>query len=336
MTPLSCTSIQPYASGNAYMAPFSARSTTVPTFAHQHRPAARSRPRALTSAPMTFSIVARSEDGSHLGVAVASKFLAVGAAVPAADVRAGAIATQALANLAYRPDGLDLLRAGMDAAETVAKLTADDEGRDDRQLGIVDMNGGASTFTGVDCVPWAGGTAGTTSSGSAYAVQGNILAGPQVVDAVIAAWEASDPQRGFHHRLVDALLAGDLAGGDSRGRQSAAVFVVTPKGGYGGTNDVLVDLRVDDHSHPIPELQRLMDIRDMLFGDVDIDACLPLTGEIADEVSQRLASLGRTDGDVEKSLNIWADIENLEERMVPGHIDPVVLGHLRALTGSSS
>jgi uncharacterized Ntn-hydrolase superfamily protein len=284
---------------------------------------------------MTFSIVARSEDGSRLGVAVASKFLAVGSAVPAADVHAGAIATQALANLAYRPDGLALLRTGLSADEVVAKLTGDDQGRDDRQLGIVDIHGGASSFTGPACVPWAGGRAGTTSSGSAYAVQGNILAGAQVVEAVIDSWEASDPQEAFHHRLVAALLAGDLVGGDSRGRQSAAVFVVTPAGGYGGTSDVEVDLRVDDHPDPIPELSRLIGIRDMLFGDVDLDACLPLTGALAEEVARRLASLGRVGDDLEQTLNIWADIENLEERMVPGQIDPIVLGHLRALTGGA-
>jgi hypothetical protein len=114
------------------------------------------------------------------------------------------------------------------------------------------------------------------------------------------------------------------------------VFVVTPGGGYGGTNDVLVDLRVDDHLDPIPELQRLMAIRDMLFGDVDLDACVPLTGAVADEVRERLAALGRTGDDVEKTLIIWADIENLEERMVPGQIDPIVLGHLRALTDRPS
>ncbi len=290
----------------------------------------------LTSSTMTFSIVARSEDGSKLGVAVASKFLAVGAAVPAAEVAAGAIATQALANLAYRPDGLALLRDGLDAQATVDNLTGNDPGRDDRQLGIVDSHGGSSTFTGIDCVPWAGGTAGTTQGGSAYAVQGNILTGPQVVDAVVSAWCAGDPTRDFHHRLVDALLAGDLAGGDARGRQSAAVFVVTPGGGYGGTNDVLVDLRVDDHADPIPELVRLIGIRDMLFGDVDLDACVPLTGAIADEVRDRLAILGRSEDDVERALIIWADIENLEERMVPGQIDPIVLGHLRALTGGTA
>jgi len=285
---------------------------------------------------MTFSIVARSEDGSHLGVAVASKFLAVGSAVPAAEVSAGAIATQALANLAYRPDGLTLLRAGASAEAAVATLTGDDPGRDDRQLGIVDSFGGASSFTGVSCVPWAGGRAGTTSGGSAYAVQGNILAGPQVVEAVIDAWEKSDPSTPFHHRLVRALLAGDLVGGDSRGRQSAAVYVVTPKGGYGGTSDVQVDLRVDDHPDPIPELLRLIGIRDMLFGHVDLDACLPLDGELAQEVRVRLASLGRVGDDVEKSLIIWADMENLEERMVPGLIDPIVLTHLRALTDGAS
>lgn len=281
---------------------------------------------------MTFSIAARSEDGSRLGVAVASKFLAVGAAVPAVEVNAGAIATQALANLAYRPDGLALLHSGLRAEEVVTSLTSADSGRDDRQLGIVDGLGGASTFTGSACVPWAGGRAGTTTGGSAYAVQGNILTGPEVVDAVVASWEQSDPATPFHHRLLAALLAGDLAGGDSRGRQSAAVYVVTPSGGYGGTSDVEVDLRVDDHPEPIPELARLIGIRDMLFGEVDLDACLPLTGSLADEVAQRLATLGRVGDDVETTLNIWADIENLEERMVPGQIDPIVLSHLRALT----
>jgi uncharacterized Ntn-hydrolase superfamily protein len=285
---------------------------------------------------MTFSIVARSEDGSHLGVAVASKFLAVGSAVPAAEVSAGAIATQALANLAYRPDGLALLRAGASAGAAVATLTGQDDGRDDRQLGIVDSHGGTASFTGIACVPWAGGRAGTTAGGSAYAVQGNILAGPQVVEAVIETWEKSDARTPFHHRLVQALAAGDLVGGDSRGRQSAAVYVVTPKGGYGGTSDVEVDLRVDDHPDPIPELSRLIAIRDMLFGHVDLDACLPLTGELAEEVQRRLASVGQVGDDVEKSLIIWADIENLEERMVPGQIDPIVLAHLRSLTDGTS
>ncbi len=282
---------------------------------------------------MTFSIVARSEDGSQLGVAVASKFLAVGAAVPAAAVGAGAIATQAMANLAYRPDGLALLAGGEDAEAVVARLTAADALAEHRQVGVVDDRGGAATFTGPECFAWAGGTSGTTRAGSAYAVQGNILAGPQVVDEIEASWRGSDPSLPFRHRLLDALRAGDLAGGDSRGRQSAALLVVTPGGGYGGGSDVLVDLRVDDHDDPVPELVRLLGIRDLLFERPDPAQCLPLEGDLADETRRRLGDLGHHQPDVEVALASWAGIENLEERMVPGRIDPLVLDHLRSLTG---
>jgi len=281
---------------------------------------------------MTFSIVARSEDGSQLGVAVASKFLAVGAAVPAAAVGAGALATQALANLAYRPDGLHLLSQGGDAASTVAALTSNDPDREHRQVGVVDDHGGASTFTGEECFPWAGGTTGTTRGGSAYAIQGNILTGPEVVESVEATWRQADPSTPFRHWLLEALLAGDRAGGDSRGRQSAALLVVTPGGGYGGGSDVLVDLRVDDHPDPVPELVRLLGIRDLLFERPDPTTCLPLEGELADEVRRRLSSLGHADLDLDAALASWSGIENLEERMVPRRIDPLVLDHLRALT----
>jgi uncharacterized Ntn-hydrolase superfamily protein len=281
---------------------------------------------------MTFSIVARSEDGSELGVAVASKFLAVGAAVPAAQVGAGAIATQAMANLAYRPRGLSLLAAGGEAHDVLTTLLTEDDGHEHRQAGIVDARGGAATFTGAACFPWAGGVSGVTGGGSSYAIQGNILTGPEVVDAVEHSWRGSDATRPFRHRLLDALLAGDRAGGDSRGRQSAALLVVTPGGGYGGGSDVLVDLRVDDHPNPVPELVRLLGLRDLLFERPDPAACLPLEGDVADEVRRRLAALGHPGVDLTAALEGWAGIENLEERMVPGRIDPLVLDHLRALT----
>ncbi|MDA8436804.1 MAG: DUF1028 domain-containing protein [Actinomycetales bacterium] len=285
---------------------------------------------------MTFSIVARSEDGSELGVAVASKFLAVGAAVPAAEVGAGAVATQAMANLAYRPRGLALLAAGGDARDVLTTLLSQDEAHEHRQAGIVDARGGAATFTGEACFPWAGGTSGVTRAGSAYAIQGNILTGPEVVDSVEHAWRQADVARPFRHRLLDALLAGDRAGGDSRGRQSAALLVVRPGGGYGGGSDVLVDLRVDDHPDPVPELVRLLAIRDLLFERPDPADCLPLEGDVADEVRRRLAALGHTEFDVAAALEGWAGIENLEERMVPGRIDLLVLDHLRTLTGGAA
>jgi uncharacterized Ntn-hydrolase superfamily protein len=283
---------------------------------------------------MTFSIVARSEDGSQLGVAVASKFLAVGAVVPGADPGAGAVATQAMANLTYVPEGLALLAGGADATATVATLTGRDADAEHRQVGVVDSAGGAATFTGDACFPWAGGVTGTTGAGSAYAIQGNILTGPEVVEAVERTWREADPQTPFRHRLVAALLAGDRAGGDSRGRQSAALLVVTPGGGYGGGSDVLADLRVDDHPDPVPELARLLDIRDLLFERPDPEDCLPLEGTVADEVRGLLAGLGHTDPDLDRALSDWSGVENLEERLVQGRIDPLVLEHLRTVAAS--
>ncbi|HVB26657.1 MAG TPA: DUF1028 domain-containing protein, partial [Mycobacteriales bacterium] len=195
---------------------------------------------------MTFSIVARSADGSAWGVAVASKFLAVGAAVPAAAAGVGALATQAWANLGYRPDGLALLRAGRSADQTLAALTEADEGRETRQAGIVDAAGTAATFTGSECHPWAGGV-----FGPGYAIQGNILLGAEVVEAMERSWRDSAPDAPLGRRLLAALSSGDRAVGDRRGRQSAALLVVTAGGGYGGGSDVLIDLRVDDHPAPV-------------------------------------------------------------------------------------
>lgn len=266
---------------------------------------------------MTFSIVGRL--GDALGVAVASKFLAVGAAVPAAEAEVGAVATQAFANLAYRADGLDLLRNGATATDAVEALTGADSERDQRQLGIVDASGGAATFTGTACHDWAGGR-----SGDGYAVQGNILTGPEVVDAMERAW--LEGRGDLADRLLAALAAGDEAGGDRRGRQSAALLVVRRGAGYGGLGDVEVDLRVDDHAAPVTELTRLLDLHRLYFGKPDPESLLDLTGALATEVEQRLAALGFA------TLDDWAGVENYEERMVPGRIDPVVLAKLREAT----
>jgi uncharacterized Ntn-hydrolase superfamily protein len=273
---------------------------------------------------MTFSIVARSADGSAHGVAVASKFLAVGAAVPAAEADVGALATQSYANLAYRPQGLALLRTGVSAAGAVAGLTAADDGRAQRQVGVVGASGDGATFTGDDCHAWAGGVAG-----DGYAIQGNILTGPQVVAAMEAVWRADPDQPRLAVRLLAALRAGDGAGGDRRGRQSAALLVVAKGQGYGGTSDVLVDLRVDDHPDPVAELARLLDVHELLFGRPDPAALLDLTGDLAAEVRERLAARGHRADDLDAALADWAGVENFEERMVPGRIDPLVLDQLR-------
>jgi len=276
---------------------------------------------------MTFSIVARSADGRSHGVAVASKFLAVGAAVPAAAADVGALATQSYANLAYRPQGLALLSTGVPADAVVAGLTAADSGREQRQLGVVGPTGDGATYTGSGCHAWAGGLAG-----DGFAVQGNILTGPEVVADMAAAFTASAGESSLARRLLVALRAGDVAGGDRRGRQSAALLVVAKGLGYGGTSDVVVDLRVDDHPDPVVELARLLDLHTLYFGQADPADLLPLEGELADEVRQRLAARGHTnEADLDAALADWAGIENLEERVVAGRIDPLVLAHLRAL-----
>ena len=273
---------------------------------------------------MTFSIVARSVDGSAHGVAVASKFLAVGAAVPAAAAGVGAIATQSYANLAYRPQGLALLETGVPATGVVAGLTAADDGRDQRQLGVVATTGDGATFTGAGCHAFAGGV-----TGDGFAIQGNILTGPEVVEAMRDAWLGSDRYAPLARRLHAALLAGDRAGGDRRGRQSAALLVVAKGQGYGGTSDVAADLRVDDHADPVVELGRLLDLHALYFDRPDPAALLDLVGDLAAEVRTRLAGLGHA-GELDTALADWAGIENLEERMVPGRIDPLVLAHLRS------
>ena len=265
---------------------------------------------------MTFSVVGR--QGDALGVAVASKFLAVGSAVPAAEAGVGAVATQSYANLAYRPDGLAMLRDGRSAAETLDALTGADAERDSRQAGVVDASGRSATFTGTGCHDWAGGR-----SGPDYAVQGNILVGPEVVDAMERAWAAGTGAGDLGDRLLATLAAGDEAGGDRRGRQSAALLVVRPGSGYGGQGDVEVDLRSDEHPAPVSELRRMLDLHRLYFGTPDPATLLDLDGELAEEVRRRLGDLGFP------TLADWAGVENYEERLVDGRIDPLVLAKLR-------
>lgn len=278
---------------------------------------------------MTYSIVARSADGTALGVAVASKFLAAGAAVPAALAGVGAVATQSYANLAYRPQALALLGTGTAAAETVRALIAGDAGPvGHRQVGVVGASGDGATYTGAQCHDWAGGVAG-----DGYAVQGNMLAGSAVVTDMEAAWLTGTDDPRLAYRLLAALTAGDRAGGDRRGRQSAALLVVAQGMGYGGTSDVVVDLRVDDHPDPVTEMARLLRMHTLYFERPDPATLIPLDGAAGAEVRERLAAAGHAAGptaaDLDEALASWAGIENLEERVVAGAIDPLVLAHLR-------
>jgi uncharacterized Ntn-hydrolase superfamily protein len=202
----------------------------------------------------TFSIVGFDPETGDLGVAVASKFLAVGSVVPWAEAGVGAIATQAYANVTYGPEGLDLMDSGKDANQALDLLLKGDEDRQERQVGIVDAAGRSATFTGKDCNAWAGGKAGKF-----YACQGNILVGEETVEAMADAFQQAEGE--LAERLLAALRAGEEAGGDSRGKQSAAILVVREGGGYLGLNDRYVDLRVDDHTDPVGKLARLLDLQ---------------------------------------------------------------------------
>jgi len=296
---------------------------------------------------VTFSIAAVSDDGQWLGVAVASRVLAVGRAVPAAAVGAGAVATQALCNMTYRPRGIELLRGGLSAAEVVASLTGDDPGRDHRQVGIVAYQGTSASHTGKDCLPWAGGV-----TGPGYAIQGNILAGPYVVAAIERAWLAAAPAEPFARRLVSALLAGDRAGGDKRGRQSAGILVVTPDGaheagrnqGHFDVNDEHTSLRVDDHADPVFELARLVALRDVSLATRGSGEVAVLEGQLLAEVAVLLDRLGHRPAAVDAAavttaLHSWAFTEDLDERLdaddlAADQIDLVVLHYLRYRAGA--
>jgi uncharacterized Ntn-hydrolase superfamily protein len=220
----------------------------------------------------------------------------------------------------YGPDGLAALRSGASADEAMQRLLERDADREQRQVGIVDSHGRGATFTGSECFDWAGGR-----TGDCFAAQGNILTGGDVVDALADTFGETDGS--LAERLLAALTAADRAGGDSRGRQSASLIVRKRDAGYGGNNDILVDLRVDDHPDPVIELARLYEIHDLLFGRTPEDQLIPLE-QVQAELGSRLGSLG-FDGELEPALAAWAGGENLEERLAPGTIDPVVLRILR-------
>ena len=273
----------------------------------------------------TYSIVACDLEAGQWGVSVQSKFLSVGSVVPWAEPHVGAIATQAYANPRYGPNGLDLLRQGLSAQEVVDRLTSEDDGRDHRQLGIVDGEGRAATYTGSECMDWAGGR-----TGEGYAAQGNILVSKETVDALAETFESSSGP--LAERLIDCLASAQEAGGDSRGQQSSALLVVERDGGYARMSDVVVELRVEDHERPIEELRRIYKLRDEIFGKTPRRMWLDVDDELAAELRDRLAKLG-FEGELGDAFTSWTGKENLEDR-VDGieQIDPVVLEALRSRT----
>jgi uncharacterized Ntn-hydrolase superfamily protein len=279
----------------------------------------------MADAPVvaTYSIVACDLEAGQWGVATQSKFLAVGSVVPWAAPGVGAVATQAYANPRYGPDGLQLLGEGLAAAEVIARLTDADEGRADRQLGVVDARGVGATYTGADCMEWAGGLAGP-----GFAAQGNILVGEGTVAALATTFTATDGQP-LAARLLECLAAAQAAGGDRRGQQSAALLVVEKDGGYAGLSDSLVDLRVDDHEQPVTELARLYAMHLLLFGKTPRERWVDIDDELRTELTERLGQLGYS-GELDRAFADWAGTENLEERVDGlGKIDPVVLQELR-------
>lgn len=280
---------------------------------------------------MTFSIVARDPQAGESGIAVQSKFLAVGAVVPWAKAGVGAIATQSWANTSYGPRGLELLASGLSAQETLAQLISEDDGRASRQVGIVGVEGKPATFTGDQCFPWAGGQVGEH-----YTCQGNILVGEDTVLAMARTFEQTTGQ--LCDRLVAALAAGQAAGGDSRGQQSAALLVVRQGGGYGGSNDRFIDLRVDDHPQPINELQRILQLHKLYLFPPDPADILVIDHNVARELQQLLTVLGDYQGAISGSYDEvtraafrkFSGRENLEERWFEdARVDRTVLEFLR-------
>ncbi|MBK8021483.1 MAG: DUF1028 domain-containing protein [Chloroflexi bacterium] len=283
--------------------------------------------------PSTFSIVAYEPGEQAWGVAVASKFLAVGAVVPWARAGAGAVATQSYAKISFGPDGLAMMAAGKSAQETLAALLAADPGRERRQVGLVDRNGNAVTFTGSECFDWRGGLVG-----EGFACQGNILAGEQVIQSMADAFRSARGE--LADRLLAALTAGDDAGGDKRGKQGAALLVVKPNGGYGGDNDRYLDLRVDDDPEPVVRLADLVTSHKLFFGHPDPKDRLSITEDLARELQSLTQRLGYTarhpdgkwDEDAIRAFDGLVGNENLEERWRtddPHSIDRVALEYLR-------
>lgn len=289
--------------------------------------------------PSTFSITAYSPEEEAWGVAVASKFLAVGAFVPWARAGAGAVATQSYVNTTFGPRGLDLMAGGLSAQEALDRLIAEDEGRDLRQAGLVDARGGSASYTGSGCYAWAGHL-----TGRYFTCQGNILVSAETVQAMAHTFENAAGE--LSDRLVATLAAGDQAGGDSRGRQAAAVLVVKPKGGYGGFNDRYLDLRVDDDPQPVQRLQALLELHHLYFGKSAPEAQIKIEGALAAELQSILIRLGYLSGQpsgfyddaTRAAFEAFTGTENLEERcqIAKGKIDPPALEYIRQHFGVHS
>jgi uncharacterized Ntn-hydrolase superfamily protein len=281
--------------------------------------------------PSTFSIAAYDPDSPAWGVAVASKFPAVGARVPWASSKGGALATQAYANTSFGPRGLEMMAAGASAQETLEALLSSDSDREHRQVGIVDLQGRAATYTGKECLSWAGG-----KTGDHFASQGNILTGPETIEAMAATFAETPGE--LPDRLLAALLAGDRAGGDRRGRQSAALFVVKPEAGYGAFDDIWIDYRVDDHPDPVPRLGELLEMHWLYFGKSPAEDRIKIEGPVAAQLQEMMARLsyyagaanGVYDPATRSALERFIGNENFEDRtdFAAGRIDRPVLEFL--------
>lgn len=276
----------------------------------------------------TYSIVGADPEAGEVGVAVQSKFLAVGAIVPWAEGGVGAVATQAFPDLTQGPRSLSGLAAGVEPEDVLAEVMAGDALREQRQVGLVTADGRAASHTGAECFDWAGAV-----TGYGFAAQGNVLAGPGVVEAMADAFQRTEGPLAV--RLLRALEAGQSAGGERRGMESAALMVRKPGGGYGGNHDRMLDLRVDHDDQPIDRLAELLDLHDLYFGSSPADTWVPFDHDLRVEVEQRLRAAGwtREGADLESALSSYLGWENLEERWHGMHaLDPRVLDYLRTHT----
>lgn len=278
---------------------------------------------------MTFSIAGYDPQEKEWGIAVQSKFLGVGAVVPFAKAGVGAVATQSYANTAYGPQALELMAQGKSAEEVMELITKDDPDKEMRQVGLIDADGNGATFTGTYCYDWAGGI-----TGKHFAAQGNILVDDNTVKAMAETFESTGGS--LAHRLLQALNAGQEAGGDSRGQQSAALLVVKEKGGYGGYNDRYIDLRVDDHPEPITELIRIYGLQQLYFAKATPENVVEVEGEVRETVVQHLKRLDYLKADpadgeeLHKALTAYIHTENFEEReQEKGKIDLEVLEFMK-------
>ncbi|WP_100333036.1 DUF1028 domain-containing protein [Bacillus alkalisoli] len=272
---------------------------------------------------MTYSIVGYCPKEKEWGIAVQSKFLGVGSVVPWAKAGVGAVATQSYANTSYGPNGLELMEQGKTAEEVVQLLTEADEHREFRQFGVIDAQGNAASYTGSKCYDWAGGKIGTH-----HAAQGNILVSGETVSEMAQVFEKTEGP--LAERLLKALAAGQEAGGDSRGQQSASLLVVKEKGGYGGYNDRFIDLRVEDHPLPIQELTRIYQLQQLYFAPTKQENVVEIEGETAQTLQAELERLGYYKGDLQEALTTYIHTENFEGReQAVGLIDSEVLDYMK-------